>query len=64
MPAEDGGNLLGGEPERGAQPDTQDALMFRVAGGLREQRSKLALCVGRKRLGRLHRDRDLLLLPP
>jgi hypothetical protein len=63
MPTEYGGNLRGGEPERGAQPDTQDALMFRVAGGLREQRSELAPCADRKRLGWLPGD-CVLLVPP
>ena len=63
MPTEDGGNLLGGESERGAQPDTQDTPVFRVAGGLSEQRSKLTLRVGRELLGWLHRD-SIFLLPP
>jgi hypothetical protein len=63
MPTEYGGNLRGRETERGAQPDTQDALMFRVAGGLREQRSELALCADRKRLGWLPGD-CVLLVPP
>jgi hypothetical protein len=36
MPTEYGGNLLAGEPKRGAQPNAQDAFVLSGAGGLGE----------------------------